>query len=58
MNIDIELKETPTMTLMFIPGVIIAHDSEDQAFHVQSNNEYMALKQSKIGSDMYTIRGS
>jgi len=57
-TVDVELTETSTITLLHIPGVVVNHDTPPY-FEAQKNNKaYEALRQSKIGSDSYMIRGS
>lgn len=56
--VDIELCETETFELLFIPGVVVAHDTEDHSLVTNENKKYEELKTNKIGSDSYTERGS
>ena len=56
--IDIELGETDTFELLFIPGVVVAMDTEEHVQVTNENKKYEELKQNKIGSDSYTERGS
>lgn len=54
--VDISLKETNTITMMVIPGVMV---NDELAEEIKSGNErYDALRKNKIGSDSYMIRGS
>jgi hypothetical protein len=46
------------MTLLHIPGVVVNHDTEEHTKAVEENKIYDTLKQNKIGSDSYTLRGS
>ena len=56
--IDVQLKETNTITLMFIPGVVVNSETEEQVQTNILNKAYDDLKKSKIGSDLYTLRGT
>lgn len=56
--VDIELGETETFELLFIPGVVVAHDTEEHGIVTNENKKYEELKANKIGSDSYTERGS
>jgi hypothetical protein len=56
--IDVELSETDTITLLHIPGVVVNHDTPEHTQAVEDNKVYDTLKQNKIGSDSYTMRGS
>lgn len=56
--IDVELSETTTLTFLHIPGVIVNADTEEHVKCVEDNKTYEVLKQNKIGSDSYTVRGS
>jgi hypothetical protein len=56
--IDIELSETRTMTLLHIPGTYVKNESEQHTITAERNKAYDELKKSKIGSDLYTMRGS
>mmetsp|Transcript_47722 Transcript_47722/g.34976 ORF Transcript_47722/g.34976 Transcript_47722/m.34976 type:complete len:135 (+) Transcript_47722:419-823(+) len=56
--IDIELAETNTFELLFIPGIIVAHETEEYAVIQVENQKYNELKENKKGSDLYTERGS
>ena len=57
-NVDIELAETDTLTLLYIPSTISNHDTEEQQAQSAASKAYEQLKQNKIGSDSYTIRGT
>ena len=56
--IDVELKETSTITFMFIPGTVVNTETAEVDVVDADNKTYEALKQSKIGSDSYTMRGT
>lgn len=56
--IDIELAETETFELFYIPGVAVATDTEEHVQVTNENKKYEELKQNKIGSDSYTERGA
>lgn len=56
--IDIELSETRTITLLHIPGTYVKPETEAAAENHENNTAYAELKKSKIGSDLYTMRGS
>jgi hypothetical protein len=56
--IDVELKETNTITFMFIPGTVVNTETSEVELVTAENKNYEALKQSKIGSDSYTVRGT
>lgn len=42
--IDVELSETSTITLMYIPGTVVNHDTEEHAQATQDNKNYDLLK--------------
>ena len=46
------------MELLFIPGVVVAMDTEDHLQVTNENKKYKELQDNKIGSDSYTERGS
>ena len=52
------MKETNTITLMFIPGVVVNSETDEQVQTNINNKAYDDLKKSKIGSDLYTMRGT
>lgn len=56
--IDVELTESTTMTLLHIPGTYVKNDTPLQVETSQKNKIYEELKKSKIGSDLYTMRGT
>ena len=56
--VDIELTETPTKTLLHIPGTYVKPETERHAEAIKVNKAYEELKKSKIGSDLYTMRGT
>lgn len=56
--VDLELCETETFELLYIPGVVVAMDTEEHVQVTNDNKKYEELKQNKIGSDSYTERGS
>lgn len=53
--VDIELTETETMTLMFIPGTICTDPNDDS---MKPTEEYKLLLSYKVGADSYNNRGS
>jgi hypothetical protein len=56
--IDVNLKETKTLTLMVIRGTVVNQETEEHAQATADNKAYEQLKQNKIGSDSYMQRGS
>jgi len=56
--IDIELCETETFTLLFIPSSQIQNDTEEFAQVAAESKKYDELKANKVGSDSYMQRGS
>jgi hypothetical protein len=56
--IDIELAETETFTLLFIPSSQIQNDTEEFAQVAAESKKYDELKANKVGSDSYMQRGS
>jgi hypothetical protein len=56
--IDVDLKETPTMTLFFIPSTINNQDTEEDLQTEKDNTVYNELLKNKVGSDSYMNRGS
>lgn len=51
---DIELGETNTFDLMFIPSSLVQNDAEEYTHIASENKKYEELKVNKIGSDSYT----
>ncbi len=43
---------------MFIPGVVVNSETDEQVQTNINNKAYDDLKKSKIGSDLYTMRGT
>jgi hypothetical protein len=56
--VDIELGETNTFDLLFIPSCQVQKDSEEFTAIAAENKKYDELKANKIGSDSYMQRGS
>lgn len=56
--VDIELAETETFDLLFIPSSLVQNDTEEHTLVANENKKYEELKANKIGSDSYTERGS
>ena len=56
--IDINLMETETQTLLFIPGITGVHETDEYTVIAEENKKYDALLASKKGSDDYEFRGS
>lgn len=56
--IDVNLKETKTLTLLVIRGVVVNQETEEHAQATADNKAYEQLRQNKIGSDSYMQRGS
>lgn len=44
--------------MLFIPGILVSHESEEHNVVTNENKKYEELKTNKIGSDSYTERGS
>ncbi len=58
-EINIELSETETMTLLLIPGVFVSGDREEEFALIEKNNKiYKELQDKKISSDAFIDRGS
>lgn len=56
--IDIELSETETIDMLYIPGIVVAMDTPEHTQVTNDNKKYEELKTNKIGSDSYNERGS
>ena len=56
--VDIELGESETFDLLFIPSSLVPNDTPEHTQIANENKLYDALKANKIGSDSYTERGS
>jgi WD40 repeat protein len=56
--VDIELSETHTFELLYIPGIIVATETEEHNIVTNENKKYEELKENKKGSDLYTERGT
>lgn len=41
--VDIELSETNTFTMLFIPGILVSHESEEHNIVTNENNKYREL---------------
>ena len=57
-TIDIELAETETFTLLFIPSSYVQNDTEEFTVAAGESKKYDELKANKVGSDSYMQRGS
>lgn len=57
-TIDIELAETETFTLLFIPSSQVQQDTEEFNVVAAESKKYDELKSNKVGSDSYMQRGS
>ena len=44
--------------MLYIPGILVAHESEENNIVTKENKKYEELKQNKVGSDSYTERGA
>ena len=53
MVIDIELCETNTFDIMFIPSSLVQNDAEEYTVIATENKKYEELKANKVGSDSY-----
>lgn len=56
--VDIELGETNTFDLLFIPSSTIQNEGEEFNQVASMNKKYDELKANKVGSDSYMQRGS
>jgi hypothetical protein len=60
--VDVELCETETLTLIYIPAIIVPHDTEENGAYqtvVKDNKAYDELINNKtFRADNYTQRGS
>lgn len=56
--IDIELCESETFDLLFIPSTWVMNDTDEHTIVTAENKKYQDLINNKIGSDSYTERGS
>ena len=56
--VDIELGETNTFDLLFIPSSLVQNDAEEYTVIASENKKYEELKSNKVGSDSYMQRGS
>ncbi len=56
--VDIELVETETFEILFIPSSLVQNDTDEHTIVANENKKYEELKANKIGSDSYTERGS
>ncbi|CAI2382805.1 unnamed protein product [Moneuplotes crassus] len=53
--VDIELTETETMTLLFIPGIVCSDQDEES---LKATKDYKELLKFKVGADSYNNTGS
>jgi hypothetical protein len=44
--------------MLYIPGILVAHETEEHNIVTNENKKYEELKQNKIGSDSYNERGA
>jgi hypothetical protein len=58
MNINIELTETETETIIAIPGITGVAETEEYAIIAEEVKAYESLLDTKKGSDAYEARGS
>ena len=56
--VDIELAESETFDLLFIPSSLVPTVTPEHTPVAKANKLYDALQATKIGSDSYTERGS
>ena len=56
--VDIELSETHTFEMLFIPGIVVPHETEEYNIVNAESKKYEELKENKKGSDLYTERGT
>jgi len=42
--VDIELSETHTFEMLYIPGILVAHESEENNIVTNENKKYEELK--------------
>ena len=50
--------ETNTYVMLSIPGTMVVVDTENDTHTQEFNKKYEELRQNKIGSDSYIIRGT
>lgn len=59
MDVNIELTETNTSTILFLPSIHVVDDQLDEYNRViEMNKKYEELERNKVGSDTYHDRGS
>ena len=56
--IDIDMCETNTFDLLFIPSQLVQNDYEEFTVIAAENKKYEELKANKVGSDSYMQRGA
>jgi hypothetical protein len=56
--VNVELTETGTNIMFFIPSVIGVHETEEYTVIAEENAKYETLLGNKKGSDSYEPRGS
>lgn len=60
--VDVELCETETMTLIYMPSILVPHDTEENGAYAQviaANKQYEELINNKtFRADNYNQRGS
>jgi hypothetical protein len=57
-EINIELTESDTITLFFIPGIIVSGETEEFALTEKRNKAYKELCDKKVSSDAFIEHGS
>ena len=44
MEVEVDLVETDTITMMFYPGVVVNHDTQENTDALKDNKDYEALR--------------
>lgn len=57
-EVNIELSETNTTTLLHMPGILVQADTPEYNLVMENNKKYEELMKQKVGSDSYNDRGS
>lgn len=55
-TVEMKLVETPTLTLLHIPGVCVAQETREHMEVTEKNRRYEELVKARIGSDLYVQR--
>jgi len=56
--VNIELRESETTTLFYIPGIVVSGETEEFALTEKLNRQYKKLCEAKVTSDAFIEHGT